>query len=111
MSGFRGRWLEAEQLEVVDLNPARVESFLLARRETGYTGLRTSEAMVPLLYFLRASGVVPLPVPVASGSAIEVLLAAFSRYLLSERVLAVSTAAAYVVRAKRFLTGTPRMAT
>jgi ABC-type multidrug transport system fused ATPase/permease subunit len=72
----------------------RVEGFLLARREAGYTGLRTSEAMVPLLGFLRASGVVPPLVPVAAGSASEVLLASFSRYLLSERGLAASTAAA-----------------
>lgn len=99
------RWLEAERLEVGDLSPERVESFLLARRQVGYTGLRTSEAMVPLLRFLRASGVVPVPVPVAAGSAIEVLLAAFSRYLLSERGLAASTAAAYLARVDRFITG------
>ena len=60
---------------------------------------------MPLLRFLRARGVVPPLVPVAAGSAIEVLLAAFSRYLLSERGLAVSTAAAYVARVDRFITG------
>ena len=99
------RWLESERLEVGDLSLERVEGFLLARREAGYTGLRTSEAMVPLLGFLRASGVVPPLVPVAAGSAIEVLLASFSRYLLSERGLAASTAAAYVARVDRFIAG------
>ena len=99
------RWLDAEGLEVGDLNAERVEEFLLVRREAGYTGLRTSEAMVPLLRFLRASGAAPTPVPVAPSSAAEVLLASFSRYLLSERGLAVSTAAAYAARADRFLTG------
>ncbi len=99
------RWLEAEHCDVRDLNAQRAEEFLLARREAGYTGLRTSEAMVPLFGFLRMSGAVPPLVSVLPSSAIEVLLASFNRYLLSERVLATSTAAAYVARVDRFLAG------
>jgi site-specific recombinase XerD len=99
------RWLGAEDLEVRDLNEERVEDFLSARRKAGYTGLRTSEAMVPLLGFLRASGMVPSRVVVPASSAVEVLHASFSQYLLSERGLAASTAAAYVARIDRFLAG------
>lgn len=31
------RWLEAEGVEVADLTPDRIERFLVARREAGYT--------------------------------------------------------------------------
>lgn len=103
--GHLSNWLEAEQLAVGDLNATRVEEFLLARRAAGYTALRTSKAVAPLLDFLRASGVLPEPAEVAPKSATEFVLASFSRYLLSERALAASTAAAYVARADRFLAG------
>lgn len=99
------RWLEAERLTVGDFNAERVDEFLLVRREAGYSGLRTNVAMVPLLRFLRASGAAPAPAAVVASSPVEVLLASFRRYLLSERSLAASTAAAYVAKAERFLMG------
>lgn len=103
--GHLSTWLEAEQLAVGDLNTTRVEEFLLARRAAGFTALRTSKALSPLLDFLRASEVLPEPVEAAPMSATELILATFGRYLLSERALASSTAAAYVARVDRFLTG------
>lgn len=47
----------------------------------------------------------PPPRPSSPGSAAEQLLGSFHRYLLTERGLAPTTAAAYVVRTRRFLTG------
>lgn len=99
------RWLCAERLGVSDLSAAHVEEFLLVRRSAGYRAMRTSKPVAPLLEFLRASGVVFEPVEAAPKSAVELLLDSFSRYLLSERALAASTAAAYVVRVDRFLAG------
>lgn len=103
--GHLSNWLEDEQLAVGDLNATRVEEFLLVRRTAGYRAMRTSEAVAPLLEFLRASGVLPEPAAMVPKSAAEFILASFGRYLLSERALATSTAAAYVARVDRFLAG------
>ena len=105
LMGHVSNWLADEQLAVGDLDAAHVEEFLLVRRAAGYTGLRTSEALVPLLDFLRANGALAVPVASAPESATELILASFGRYLLSERALAASTAAAYVARVDRFLAG------
>lgn len=103
LMGHLSNWLADDRLAVSDLNAARVEEFLLVRRTAGYTGLRTSEALAPLLDFLRASGALPVPTEAAPKSVTELVLASFGRYLLSERALATSTTAAYVTRVDRFL--------
>lgn len=105
LMGHLSNWLEDERVAVCDLNAARVEEFLIARAAAGYTGLRTREAVAPLLDFLRASGALPVPAATAPKSATELILTSFGRYLLSERALATSTTAAYVARAERFLAG------
>lgn len=99
------RWLESQQIPLRDFTTQRVTEFITGRHKAGYTGLYTSEAMVPMLQFLRGHGAVPMSVAFVPDSAAEVLLASFHRYLLHERGLAASTAAAYVARARRFLTG------
>lgn len=103
--GHLSNWLTEKRLGVNDLNSAHVEEFLLVRRAAGYRAMRTSEALLPLLDFLRASGVVFEPAEAASKSAVELVLDSFGGYLLSERALAASTAAAYLVRVDRFLAG------
>ena len=105
LMGHLSNWLASEGLEVGDLSAAHVEEFLLARRTAGYRAMRTSEAVAPLLDFLRASGSVAAPAAPVPKSAVELVLDSFGRYLLSERVLATSTAAAYVARVDRFLAG------
>jgi len=105
LMGHLSNWLADERLTVSDLNAAHVEEFLLVRRAAGYTALRTTEALAPLLDFLRVKGVLPEPAEAAAKSAVELVLASFGRYLLSERALATSTAAAYVARVDRFLAG------
>src|SRR5664279_1060957 len=105
LMGHLSNWLADERLTVSDLNAAHVEEFLLVRRAAGYTAWRTTEALAPLLDFLRVKGVLPEPAEAAAKSAVELVLASFGRYLLSERALATSTAAAYVARVDRFLAG------
>lgn len=97
------RWLEAGGLGTADLSDSRVEEFLAARRDAGYTGLISRRALVPLLQFLAARDELPAAKPLAPASRSEEVLAAFERYLLFERGLADSTASAYVLRAGRFM--------
>jgi integrase/recombinase XerD len=105
LMGHLSRWLESNRVCVSDLTAERVEEFLAARRAAGYTGLLSRQAVMPLLSFLSAGGKLPAaPLP-APKTATDVVLASFHRYLLQERGLAASTAAAYVTRTGRFLTG------
>src|SRR5665811_1158151 len=53
LMGHLSNWLADERLAISDLNAACVEEFLLVRRAAGYTALRTTEALAPLLDFLR----------------------------------------------------------
>jgi hypothetical protein len=61
--------------------------------------------LAPVLAVLADAGVLVPDVPAAPVSPEERLLAAFERYLLCERALAATAAAAYVMRARRFLAG------
>jgi len=97
------RWLESAGLGTADLTDDRIEEFLLARRAAGYTGSVSPRALAPLLEFLAARGELPAAEPSTPGSPADELLAAFHRYLLSERGLAASTTRAYVLRARRFM--------
>jgi len=97
------RWLDARGLSAGDLTEKRVEEYLAARREAGYSGLFTRRGLAPVLDFLTAQGVRPATVPTPPASATATLLAAFARYLLVERGLASSTVSAYVARAGRFV--------
>ena len=99
-------WLEAGGFGTADLTYDRVEEFLAARRASGYSWLISRRALTPLLEFLAARGELPPVTPAATpASPSEEVLAAFGRYLLSERGLTASTADAYVLRARRFMAG------
>lgn len=96
------RWLAAERLGVADLDVARVERFLTARRAEGYVQWCSPKAMVPLLEYLRELGVAPIPV-LEPLTAVEVLLARYRDYLLTERRLAATTARGYVDMVRPFV--------
>ncbi|MFU8842098.1 MAG: tyrosine-type recombinase/integrase, partial [Nitriliruptoraceae bacterium] len=99
-------WLEAGGFGAADLTDARVEGFLAARRSSGCSWLISRRALTPLLEFLAAGGQLPAVPPAATpASPSEVVVAAFHDHLLSERGLMVSTADAYVLRARRFMAG------
>jgi integrase len=85
------RWLQSGGLDVGDLTPARIEQFLIARREAGYTLWLSSKGVAPTVDYLRGLGVVPVPEPVAAVTGVERCLEAFRTYLLEERGLAEGT--------------------
>jgi integrase/recombinase XerD len=97
------RWLDARGLSAAELTDERVAQYLAERRKAGYTGLITLRGMNPILGVLAACGVRPLAEPTMPAPGTPVLLAAFERYLRTERGLAASTTTAYVARAARFL--------
>jgi len=106
LTAHLSRWLEEGHLAVADLTGERAGAYLRARR-AGHTELCSRRALRPLLDFLAARGALPADPPTAPGSPTDVVLASFGRYLRSERGLDTSTAAAYVARAGRFLSGCP----
>src|SRR5229473_6944415 len=99
------RWLSANHLEVIDLTDRRIDEFFEARRARNCTWCVSPEALEPLLALLSELNVLPASEPLAAGSAADVVLAKFHRYLLNERGLAATTACAYVYRARRFIDG------
>jgi integrase/recombinase XerD len=101
------RWLSANHLEVIDLTDRRIDEFFEARRARNCTWCVSPEALEPLLALLSQLNVLPASEPLAVGSAANVVLARFHRYLLDERGLAATTACAYVYRARRFVDGCP----
>ena len=99
------RWLSANHLEVIDLTDRRIDEFFEARRARNCTWCISPEALEPLLELLSELNVLPPSEPLRAGSAADVVLAKFHRYLLDERGLAATTACAYVYRARRFVDG------
>src|SRR5258705_10424821 len=98
------RWLEARQLTGAGLGGERIGLFLSAQRAGGYGAPGAAGVLALLLEVLRDASVLavePRPAPLVSAD--DVLVGSFRRYLLNERALAPSTAAAYTDRARRFL--------
>ena len=104
------RWLVSKGLEVGDLTPDRVEEFLRARREAGYTLWLSPKGVAPLLRYLRRLGVVPIPEPILADTPAEHLLEEFRTYLVEERGLASATVTSDVHVARLFLTRRPQTA-
>lgn len=96
------RWLADAGLAVGDLDPARVEQFLTARRASGQRRVPTLVSATALLAYLAELGVVD-----AGSAAVETaqdqLLADYHRYLLDERGLTSATVLRYQRFARRFL--------
>jgi len=98
------RWLDTGGMAVADLTSERVELYLGARRAAGCSASCSRRSLAPLLGVLSTLGVLPVEQPASTASsATDVVLASFHGYLLRERGLAGSTAAAYVERARRFM--------
>lgn len=104
MAGL-SRWLEVGGLTAGDLSSARVEEFLAVQRAAGRRGACSWLALTCLLDVLGDLGVLTADDDVPVGSADELLLAAFERYLVGERGLGAATAVQYVHEARRFLDG------
>jgi site-specific recombinase XerD len=83
-------WLDARDLDAAALTAVVVEQFMAPRRSAG-VHLRTARALEPLLVYLRAVGVAPVPAVAGTATPVERLLERYRRYLLVERGLAPST--------------------
>lgn len=104
-------WLQADGLSAADLSRDRVEQFLAWRRAAGCPSSAMSRpALLCLLEVLRDLGVLASEPPAPVGSPVDLLLASFERYLVSERGLAAGTVVGYVMHARWFLEGLGREA-
>jgi integrase/recombinase XerD len=95
------KWMATSQLTLVGLTGARVEEYLVQRRD-GHASFCTRASLAPLLEVLAAAGA-PLNEPDQPVLAADALLDAYAQFLRQERGLAASTTSAYVLRAQRFL--------
>lgn len=105
MMALASWWLEDSSLAAADLDRARVDQFVEARRAAGYRLSCSGRSLLSLVEMLAEAGVVLVEAAAPARSETVVLLDSFHRYLLEERGLVASTAAAYVHRAGRFVAG------
>lgn len=98
------KWMRAGELDVGDLTLARVDEYLAQRLANGYSSFCSRASLRQLLDVLARCGA-PLVEPTLPESGVDVLLTSYARFLREERGLAASTTAAYVLRARRFVTG------
>jgi integrase/recombinase XerD len=103
LAAHLSRWLEASGLGVADLTSDQVKRYVGERRAAGYTAFGSRRGVAPLIAVLGGLAVLPADPQAGPLPAEDALLASFEQYLLNERALAVSTTAAYVARARRFL--------
>lgn len=97
------RWMVEEWVDVGELTPQRIDGFLRARREAGYTCWLSERGLAPLLGFLGGEGLLPEPVALMVEGPLEELLVVYRIFLVEERALAATTVARYVVTARCFL--------
>jgi integrase/recombinase XerD len=81
------RWLEAERLDVVDLDRESLERFFDARRAVGHTKLISVRAAEPVLRYLRGLGFIADTEPPVLHDPVDELLARYQRWLVLERGL------------------------
>jgi len=99
-------WLEMRGLSAPELSVARVEQFLGWQRAGGrYRGGWSRPGLVCLLEVLDRLGVRAGEPPAAAGSAVDLLLLSFARYLCVERGLAAGTIVGYLTQARWFVEG------
>lgn len=97
------RWMVAQRLVPAELTRVRLEQFLAARREAGYTYWRSQRGLRPLVTYLVGSGAMPVLEPVRTDSPVERLLDAYGRHLLTERGVTTATIAGYQSAVRPFL--------
>lgn len=109
--GHLSRWLEAGGMGAADLNRDRLGQFVVTRR--ALVGHRTCslQSLLPVLEILEELGVVSAQRPAQPVSASEAIVRSFGSYPMAERGVSSSTVAAYVPRARRFVTATSRTVT
>ena len=107
--GRLSRWLESRGLAAAELSVERVEQFLIWQRAGGRHRAEWSRpGLLCLLEVLDGLGVLVAEEAALASSPIDLLLASFVRYLVSERGLAAGTIVGYVWHARWFLEGLGR---
>ncbi len=100
------RWMASEGVAVSALTAEVVQAYLTARRAAGYTYMRSTRALGPLLGYLRHLSVVPAPAaPPPPRAPAEVLVDRYRKYLMGERGVTAKTARDYADVVRPFLTG------
>lgn len=99
--GQLGLWMSKQGLDAVDLDEEQLDQHLSDLRKAGRRRVAGPRGLVPLLTFLRESGVVPAPQVTASPA--EGLLDRYHCWMESERGLSASTILRYENTARRFL--------
>ena len=99
--GQVGRWLSTEELEAEQLNEERMAAFLSGRRAAGHRRVPVKRAMVPLLSYLRETGIAAEAKPLVTP--LGALLGQYRCWLVQERGLAPATVLRYENTARRFL--------
>ena len=97
------RWLEAGSVPLRELNEAIAEPFFERRRRDGRSNLLTTQALLPLLGYLRHVGALLAPAVQRPEGPAAAVLARFRAYLLSERGVVEGTARFYLHVAELFL--------
>jgi len=97
------KWLASNELGAGDLTLERLQQFLVARREAGYTMWLSDKGVAPLLGYLRRVGAAPVPDPVSPVTPMEHILGEYRTYLEQERGLTAGTVACDVHIARLFL--------
>jgi integrase/recombinase XerD len=97
------RWLVREGICVEELAEARTEGFFRRRRAQGRANLRTPRSIDPLLAYLRALGVIGMPLRPVLTDPVEVFIDVYHGYLTGERGLAEGTARFYLHVARLFV--------
>jgi len=90
------RWMTQRSLAADGLTASVLADFLAARRAAGYRLWLSTNALTPLIEYLRGVGVTPVEPDAEPGGAVEALLARYRGYLVGERGLSAATAALYV---------------
>jgi site-specific recombinase XerD len=99
--GQVGLWLSRQGREAADLDEEQMTVHVADLRAAGRRRVRGPRGMVPLLMYLRESGVVPAPRVTVSRA--DALLARYWSWMESERGLSPSTMLRYENTARRFL--------
>jgi len=102
--GHLGRWLEAGGMGAADLDRGRLGQFVVTRRALAGHRACSLRSLLPVLEVLEELGVVSAQRPAQPVSACEAIVWSFGSYLMAERGVSSSTVAAYVPRARRFVT-------
>ena len=99
--GQVGVWLAGAGLEASQFDQERASAFLAARRASGRRRIPGPRAMVPLLSYLRDTGVVAAEQPLVTP--LGALLGQYRSWMIRERGLAATTVLRYENTARRFL--------